>query len=108
VDTTITAAILAGRLNKKPDDPEVARCLAVAVAVVDCIVESAYRPVPQEIYDDCVVRAGRAVFDSTGRGAGGVPQGTQVGTEGGVRPPRDPKVAVRSLLVPDYVLEGLA
>lgn len=108
METTITAAILAARLNKKPDDPEVERCLEVAIAAVESLVECAFRTVPQALIDDSVVRAGRAVFESTGRGGGGVPQGTQVGTEGGVRGPRDPLANVRPLLVPAYVLEGLA
>lgn len=105
--TTIDAAILARRLNKKPDDPEVARCLEVAIAVLEDYLEDAIRPVPPAVVDDCVVRVGRAVFDSTARGGGGAAQQTQVGTGDFVRGPRDPLTPVYPMLA-RYVLVGLA
>lgn len=98
IETGITPEKLAGRLNKKADDPEVARVLTVALETLEDALTDAFRVMPASVIDDCIIRLGRAIWDSTSRGRDGAVQASQVGTEGPVRAPRDPLTTIRPIL----------
>ena len=101
--TTVTAAQLAAALGiRDTSDGEVARCLAVAVALLTDATAAAFRPIPATVCDDMVIRVGRSVWENAKRQHGGVAT-TQLGGETAVRTPRDPLAVVKPYLA-SYVV----
>ncbi len=102
LETTVTAAVLAARLNKKADDPEVARCLATAVGLLEDATATAFRPIPVGVMDSLVIRVARSEWDGSRQQHGGAQAG-QVQGETVVRQPRDP-LAVAMPILSRYVI----
>lgn len=95
--TTWTPATLAPRLGAKPDDPEVARVLGVAVEVLTEAAVVTFRTIPASVADEMTYRVARGLWENRRQQHGGG-QLTQVPGEGAVRPPRDPLAPVTPLL----------
>lgn len=99
--TTVTAETVAQRAGLRrdgqPDLVEAGRVLALALVELGEALEGAWRPMPAEVVDECVLRmavdAARAA--RTG-GTGGQTTQLEDGTQ--VRAPRDPLASVRPRL----------
>lgn len=102
--TTIDAAKLAVRVGGKPTDPEVQRCLDLAVAELDRATVAAFRAIPQATMDELVLSVGQAMWDRRKTSSQGGGQITVEGTQQLPRTPRDPLASVRSILA-QYVVE---
>ena len=103
---TVTVEKLAVRCGVKPasaDYPEVEDTLAGATALLAEALLRARKPMPQELANVCVLRIGRALWDTRrqqGPSAG-------IGQAGGIPPARDPLASSWPILG-HYVAAGLA
>lgn len=88
--TSVTAASLAPRYKREVGDPEVIRVYAQAVERLTEATVDAFRPIPEEVCDEMVIRVARALWDGA-RQQNGTAQATQLETgQTLARAPRDP------------------
>lgn len=91
----VTVAELGVRIGKPAVD--VQSSFALAVERVDTALESAFRPMPDATYKECVLSVGYAAWDRKKSSAGSkqttVMEGQQI-----VRAPADPLASIRPIL----------
>lgn len=96
-ETSVTVPTLAAMMGRPPDG-EVSAALAEAIELLADATEDAFRPIPDHVRDDLVVRVARSCHENRTRTPHGGAPASQVGGELLVRSPRDPMAPVVGIL----------
>lgn len=96
---SVTSGDLGKRIGKSApaDSAMVARLFEEASTLLEEELVTAWRPMPPEVQDDCVLRIGQALWDASKTSSGAGPQ-TSADGPALPRSPRDPLASSRTLI----------